>query len=90
MVSAFPIHGATIAQIQFLRVAPKTPQPLINVVTYLGLYFTSVAEGSRCLLVSRDALSSTTGAATIAFPRAVEVSLAPGTGRVSAMLAREV
>ena len=56
---------------------------------YLGLYFTSVADGSRCLLVSKDALSSTTGAATTALPRAVEVSLAPGVGRVSAMLVGE-
>ena len=39
--------------------------------------------------MSKDALSSTTGAATTALPRAVEVSLAPGVGRVSAMLVGE-
>ena len=47
---------------------------------------TSVAEGSKCLLVSMEALSSTTGAATTAVASAVEVSLAPGAGRFSLML----
>ena len=45
--------------------------------TYLGLYLTSVAMGSRCLLESIAALSSTTGAATTIVPREEHVNRAP-------------